>query len=194
MRPLDPEQQAELAYQDARRLLQSGRPSAAEPRLRAALMAFPEHKPARENLAALLINVGNLSEARALLTTGLEMAPTHAPFAKLYARLLIEANDLVTARTVLERAAPPVQADPEYHALLAALYQRAGLYEQAAQTYRGALQVQPRNGVWWMGLGMALEAGGDTPSALQAYQRARQSGTLEPDVLRYVETKLATLH
>lgn len=192
-RPLSPEQQADLSYQDALRLLQSGRPSAAEPRLRAALDSYPAHRVARTTLAGLLINAGRLPEATTVLAAGLASAPTYAPFAKLYARLRIDQGELNDARAVLERAAPPVQDDPEYHALLAALYQRLGLYEQAAQTYRGALQAQPRNGVWWLGLGLALEGTGDTDNALQAYQRAQQSGTLTADVQRYAEQRITAL-
>ena len=192
-RPLSAEQRAELAYQDGMRLLQSGRPTAAEPQLRAALASDADHRPARAALAALLINAQHLDEARHVLAQGLELAPTYAPFAKLFARLLIDQGDLVKARSVLERAAPPVAADPDYHALLAALYQRSGLYAQAAQSYRGALQAQPDNGVWWMGLGMALEAQSDRDGALQAYRRAHDSGTLTPEVLRYVETEIAAL-
>ncbi len=192
-RPLSPEQQADLSYQDALRLLQSGRPSAAEPRLHSALDSDPAHRAARTALAGLLINAGRLPEARTVLAAGLALAPTYAPFAKLYARLRIDQGELRDARAVLERAAPPVQDDPEYHALLAALYQRLGLYEQAAQTYRGTLQAQPRNGVWWLGLGLALEGAGDRANALQAYQRAQQSGTLDSEVLRYVESKITAL-
>ncbi len=192
-RPLSAEQQAELAYQDALRLLQSGRPSAAEPRLHAALDSYPAHRAARTTLAGLLINAGRLPEATTVLAAGLALAPTYAPFAKLYARLRIDQGESGDARAVLERAAPAVQDDPEYHALLAALYQRLGLYEQAAQTYRGALQAQPRNGVWWLGLGLALEGTGDRSNALQAYQRAQQSGTLDSEVLRYVESKITAL-
>ncbi len=192
-RPLSAEQQAELAYQDALRLLQSGRPSAAEPRLRAALDGYPAHRGARTTLAGLLINAGRLPEATTVLAAGLALAPTYAPFAKLYARLRIDQGEPGDARAVLERAAPAVQDDPEYHALLAALYQRLGLYELAAQTYRGALQAQPRNGVWWLGLGLALEGAGDRSNALQAYQRAQQSGTLDSEVLHYVESKITAL-
>jgi len=192
-RPLSAEQQAALAYQDALRLLQSGRPSAAEPRLHAALDSYPAHRAARTTLAGLLINAGRLPDATTVLAAGLALAPTYAPFAKLYARLRIDQGESGDARVVLERAAPAVQDDPEYHALLAALYQRLGLYEQAAQTYRGALQAQPRNGVWWLGLGLALEGAGDRSNALQAYRRARQSGTLDSEVLRYVESKITAL-
>jgi len=192
-RPLSAEQQAALAYQDALRLLQSGRPSAAEPRLHAALDSYPAHRAARTTLAGLLINAGRLPEATTVLAAGLALAPTYAPFAKLYARLRIDQGEPGDARAILERAAPAVQDDPEYHALLAALYQRLGLYEQAAQTYRGALQAQPRNGVWWLGLGLALEGTGDRSNALQAYRRAQQSGTLDSEVLRYVESKITAM-
>ncbi len=192
-RPLSPEQQAELSYQDALRMLQSGRPAAAEPRLRAALDSYPAQRAARTTLAGLLINSGRLPEATKLLAAGLALAPTYAPFAKLYARLRIDQGELNDARAVLERAAPTAQDDPEYHALLAALYQRLGMYEQAARTYRGALQAQPRNGVWWLGLGLALEGTGDRANALQSYRRAQQSGTLDSEVLRYVDGKITAL-
>lgn len=187
------EQQAELAYRDGMRLLQSGRPSIAAPRLQVALSALPTYYPARAALAALLINSNRLAEAHTLLAAGLELAPQQATLAKLDGRLLIEQGQLPQARVVLERAAPPVSADPEYYSLLGALYQRLGLYAQAAQSYRSIVETDPRNGVWWMGLGMALEATGDTNSARVAYEHAQQTGSLNRAVLQFVQAKLAAL-
>lgn len=193
LRPMSAEQQAELAYRDGMRLLQSGRPSIAEPRLRAALSASPTYYPARAALAALLINSNRLADAHSLLVAGLELAPQQPTLAKLEGRLLIEQAQLQQARAVLERAAPPLSSDPEYYSLLGALYQRLGLYAQAAQTYRSIVETDPRNGVWWMGLGMALEGTGDTGAARAAYEHARQSGSLNRAVLQFVQAKLAAL-
>ncbi|MHB8471494.1 MAG: tetratricopeptide repeat protein [Gammaproteobacteria bacterium] len=193
LRPMSAEQQAELAYRDGMRLLQSGRPSIAEPRLRAALSASPTYYPARAALAALLINSNRLADAHSLLVAGLELAPQQPTLAKLDGRLLIEQAQLQQARAVLERAAPPLPSDPEYYSLLGALYQRLGLYAQAAQTYRSIVETDPRNGVWWMGLGMALEGTGDTGAARAAYEHAQQSGSLNRAVLQFVQAKLAAL-
>lgn len=193
LRPMSAEQQAELAYRDGMRLLQSGRPSIATPRLQAALSALPAYYPARAALAALLINSNRLAEAHTLLAAGLELAPQQATLAKLDGRLLIEQGQLPQARVVLERAAPPVSADPEYYSVLGVLYQRLGLYAQAAQSYRSIVELEPRNGVWWLGLAMALEGTGDTHAARAAYEQAQQTGSLNGAVLQFVQAKLAAL-
>jgi MSHA biogenesis protein MshN len=63
----------------------------------------------------------------------------------------------------------------------------------AIAAYRRAL-AQPKNEpVWWVGLGVSLEATGEPAEARDAYARAAAEPTLPADVRRYVVDRLAAL-
>ncbi len=194
IRPLSDEQLAQQALRRGLGLLGEGRRAEAEQALREALRLDPRQLRARETLAALYLNNGRLSEAQVLLAEGLRLSPRAAALAQLYARLLAEQGDLAKALTVLQRASPPLTENPDYHALLAALYQRDGQHSSAAWVYRQLLtQRQPR-AAWWLGLAISLEALDDSEPALEAYLRAHQLGAgLAPQVLAYVGRRIGVL-
>jgi tetratricopeptide (TPR) repeat protein len=108
------------------------------------------------------------------------------------ARLLAERGELQRAAGVLE-AAPVTSASAEEHALRAAILQRLGRHAEAAEGYATALRTTPNQGVWWMGLGISLAAEGRNDSAREAFSRARATGTLAPELTRYVEQRLRQL-
>ena len=70
------------------------------------------------------------------------------------------------------------------------MLQRLGRYKEAAEHYQQALRLSPGEGRWWLGLGLALEAEGRANEAREAFQRARQSGTLSSELTALVEQKL----
>ena len=69
-------------------------------------------------------------------------------------------------------AQPTVAADVEFYGLLAAAYQRQGETSQAAAVYRRLAEQEPRGGIWWLGLAIALEGLRDGEGAKNAYQQA----------------------
>jgi tetratricopeptide (TPR) repeat protein len=78
-------------------------------------------------------------------------------------------------------------------ALLAGALQRQQRHREAAEQYQAALRAQPGNGVWWMGLGISLQAGQRNAEALDAFQKAKAAGTLGPELQAFVERRLAQL-
>jgi MSHA biogenesis protein MshN len=86
-----------------------------------------------------------------------------------------------------------VEQAPDHYALLAALEQRAGNYKEAAEIYQRLVGLQPGNGVWWMGLGITLEHLNQTKDAVMAYRRAASSGSLQPSVQKFVDSRIAAL-
>ncbi len=191
--PQSPEQRAEASYRLGLAALRAGQIEHGLSLLRDALERWPGHGQAREVLAARLMRAGDLDGALALLEAGARVAPQHAGFAKLRARILVEGERLDEALVVLAAAPPDPAADPEYHALRAATLQRAGRHGEAARAYRAALAARPRAGVWWMGLGISLEAAGADVDALEAFTRALDSGALAGDVRRFVESRIRAL-
>jgi len=186
-------QLAERAYREALRLEGRGQQEAARQRLGEALDRAPGHRGARLALATLLARRGELGEAKQLLAAGLEAEPRHAAFAKLQARILVAMDAVGQAVALLERAAPPLPADPDHHAFLAALYQRQGRHDRAARLYGQVLQLAPRRATWWMGLGISLEAAGRPEQALAAYRGTQRVGGLDPTSRRFVEERIEGL-
>jgi len=193
-RPLTRAELAELDYGKAASELQAGHQALGEATLRAALSHDPGHIKARELLAGLLIRGGRIDEAGGLLRQGLEFHPEHTLFAKLYARILVEQGDVAGAVKVLDASLPDVALEPDYHAFRAALYQRMKQHPRAAAIYRQVVKARPDAGVWWMGLAISLEAQGATSDALQAFRRAAVSGGLNPELQKYVQSRMVALN
>ncbi len=176
---LSPRQAADQARQEALSALKRGRERDAEAALRRALAADPDHLPARETLATLLLGQGRISEAAAVLTEGLKSTPGHLPFRKAQARILAGQGESSRALEVLNQGpVPATAADPDFHAMRAALQQRLGLHGEAARGYRELLAVYPAGGIYWLGLGISLEGEGQTSEAADAYREA----LLRPDL------------
>lgn len=193
IRPLSAAQEAQQHFQQAVTHLGSRKQVQAYEELNKALSLDAGHVRARETLVALLLNTGRVSEAEAVLQEGLNINPGEAGLAKVYARILADQGNLEKSIALLEHAQPVVASDPEYHALLAAFYQRAGKYGQAVQSYQKILRVRPGVAQWWMGLGLSYESIGEPAQALSSYERARRVGGLTADVKKFVIERINVL-
>jgi Flp pilus assembly protein TadD len=149
---------------------------------------------ARVDLVEILLDQGDTAAARKLLINGLERKPDHTHMARLLAEILAVENNNGMALFYLERALPDIRKDPEYHALVAALLQREERHREAILFYRNVLNLNADNGLWWMGLGISLEATGSGQMALSAYRRARQDSTLSAGVARYLDSRISQLY
>ena len=184
-------QRAEGEYRHALSALQDGRMTEAVAALEQALKLDPAHDAARQTLVGLLIEAKRSDEAMRHLQTALALDPRQPALAMLLARLQIEggANGIDT----LVRTLPYAGNNADYHAFLAGALQRAQRHREAAEQYQAALRTAPGNGVWWMGLGMSLQAERRNAEALDAFQRARASGTLSAELQAFVERRLQQL-
>lgn len=192
-RPLDSKQRGEVLYQEGYQLLSKGHAHAGEQKLLDAIAIYPGHIKAREILAGTYIKSGRVIEAGDLLQEGSELVPEHALFTQLQARLMLEQNQLQQAIELLEKKAPAVNIHPQYHALLAAAYQRNKQHVRAVEQYQAVLKVVPVSGVWWVGMAISLEALGQQAEARQAYQQAKNTGRLTAELLRYTDHRLVAL-
>jgi MSHA biogenesis protein MshN len=186
---------AEAEYRAATALLQQGRVTEAIAALERAVATDPQHQPARQTLIGLLVEAGRNDQAMRHLRDSLAMDAAQPELAMLQARLMMDGGDLRSAIVTLYRSAPSAAAKPEYQAFLAELLRRDKRYKQAAERYSAALRTNPQNAVWWMGLGISLQADQRPREAHEAYLRARQTGTLSPELTGFVEQRmLQTAH
>jgi MSHA biogenesis protein MshN len=134
-----------------------------------------------------------VDEAAALLQTGLVVDPDNTAYAMLLARILVERNQVPSALAVLQRHAAPPDRNPDFHAFAGALYQRLGRHKEAIEQYQSALRLAPSAGVWWVGLGISLQATEQPKEAAEAYTRAKSAGNLAPELLSFVDQRLKQL-
>lgn len=186
------QERADADYQRGVAAHQQGQWQEAAAAYAAALREVPRLASARQAWAGLLIAEGRGDEAVALLGEGLALSPQHAGLAMMQARLQAERGALQQAADVLQQAAIP-SAAPEDRAFHAAVLQRLDRHAEAAELFAAAVRVTPGNGVWWMGLGISLAADGRSDTAREAFQRARSSGSLSPELAAYVEQRLRQL-
>ena len=193
MKVFSPQQRSENAYRQAVALLQQGRAAEAMENLKQALEHSRQNHAARELLAGLLINADHHSEAAALSREGLAIAPSHTAFAVILARTQVSSGSKKVALQTLEQSLPLAGRDPQYHGFLAALLLENGRHAQAVEHYIVALQSDPLNPTWLIGIGISLEAINKSNDAAEAYQRAIATGRLAPGLAKFAEQQLSKL-
>ncbi len=152
------------------------------------------HVKARATLAVKLIDQNQREQAVTTLEEGLRLYPDRTEWTRLLAQAHIDAGNLFAAREVLEKSVPAISADPDYHALYAALLQKMTQHQQAALIYRNLLNAYPDNGIWWMGLAISLEALSRNRDALFAYSNAMKGHSLTPGTHQYIAQRIRVLN
>jgi Tfp pilus assembly protein PilF len=189
---LTPGQKADRLFGQAQAALAGQDRATAAKLLRQVLAEYPQHGAAREQLAMLMIQDGQRENAEVLLTEGLVVTPKRAELARTCAQLMVERGALLPALHMLEPFTDSPAADAGALALQAAILDRLHRYSEATDAYRRALRLQPRQAVWWTGLGLALEHEGQPAPALAAYRRAAQL-PLQDAVKTFVQQRIHAL-
>lgn len=185
------QQQGENAYRRGLLALQEGRVQEAISTMEQAVFLYPRHDTARQTLVGLLIENKRHDEAVRQLQFGLGLDAKQPQMAMILARLQMEKGG--PAIETLQRTLPYAGGNGDYIAFLAGALQRAQRPHEAAEQYQAALRLQPQNGVWWMGLGMSLQADKRNAEAQDAFTRAKNAGNLSQELQSFVERKLQQL-
>jgi MSHA biogenesis protein MshN len=193
MRVSTPVQRAEIAFRQATGLLNQGRVAEAIDGYKSTLQQDAGHAPARQALVGLLLENRRIDEAQQFLQEGLNLNPDRSSYAMLSARIQVERGDLQGAHELLVKHAANAGASADYHAFDAAVLQRLGRHKEAVARYQAALELAPQSGLWWMGLGISLQADGRRAEALDAFRRAKSAGGLSPDLLAFVDQRVKLL-
>lgn len=193
VRMSSPRERAENEYRRALGLVNQGRLQEGITVLRSALSEDAGHVGSRLALFGLLIDLQRHDEAQALLQDVLARDPAQPQLASRLARLQLERGDAKGAEETLSRAAAAADNIAEFRGFHAAVLQRLTLHKEAVTEYQAALRLMPQAGIWWMGLGISLEAVGKPSEAREAYQRAKATGALTVELTAFVEQKLRQL-
>ena len=186
-------ERARRAEQRADAMLRRGRYAEAEAALRLALDLQPARSGALASLVGIYLRDGRHEQAEQALMRARRQGVSSHDTAMLLARTRVAQNRSGEALLVLSESPPAISDAPEYHALMAALYQRANDHARAADIYRALLGLSPGQANWWMGLAISLHQQGEGPSALQAYRRARDLGGLTAEVQAFVTERIRLL-
>lgn len=192
-RQLTPQQLAENDYGKATALLNQGRLGEARDTFEAALRHYPPHLGARQGLFGLLIEAKNFTEAERVLREGLQLNPSQTGFTMTLARLQVDRGNTQAAIDILQKGMGYAQNNADYHAFLAALLQRQQRHNEAIEQFQAALSLNPRSGVWLMGLGISLQALNRNADAQETFRRAKASGSLNADLQAFVDQRLRQL-
>ena len=185
-----PAERAEIEYRRGVLAQRQGNAEDAARGYRAALEDYPEHAAARQTLAALLIDAKRFDDAEELLRRGTELASARLPSTLALARLKVERNQASAALELLQKNAASGERSAEYQGFAGTLLNRVGRAAEAVERYQVATRLAPNEGRWWAGLGMALDAAGQSAEAREAYLKARALPGLPADLAQHVEQRL----
>lgn len=183
-------ERAENAYRQGMAWQQQGRLENALESYRNALDAQADHVAARQALVTLLLQLHRADEAEDVLTRGMALPSSALPSLLTLGRLRVDRDDAAAALQLLLEHADIGARSAEYEGFLATLLNRAGHHDEATEHYRRATRLAPRDARWWAGLGIALEAQGQSAMAREAYVRARDLPGLPDELAKHVEQRL----
>jgi MSHA biogenesis protein MshN len=193
VRQLSPRDLAENEYRKAITLMHQKRLAESQEGFQAALNLYPGHLGARQALVGLMLESRKPDEAERVLQEGLAIAPAQPGFAMTLARLQVERGDPALAVATLKKGLEHAQGSADYVAFLGALLQRQGRHEEAIEQFQAALRARPAAGVWWLGIGISLQAVNRAADAQDAYRRARASNNLSPELAAFADQRLRQL-
>jgi len=193
VKQISPQQQAEFSYQKAVALLQQGRVTEAQESLGESLRVAPDHAASRQALAGILVEKKQYAQAEHLLRDGLGRGGSQPEFAMAMARIQVERGDGSGALETLQKNLAGGKDHAGYQAFLAALLQRQGQHKPAIEHYSTALRLAPASASSQVGLGISLQAENHPAEAQEAFNRAKTSGGLSPELQNFVEQRLKQL-
>jgi tetratricopeptide (TPR) repeat protein len=142
--------------------------------------------------AQLLWNIGANEAAIDLLDQALNVAErgaapsTTAALARELARMLLSQGRVSQALERLTQLEPVLSGVADIWATRGNAAQRLGRHQESVSAYLMALKLRPDEPRWMLGAAVSLAAQGQTASAAEYAEQARQAGVLRPEVATYL--------
>lgn len=187
------EQERYQHYQDIVTLFIAGDEQEALKRMQAFLTQYPNYAMARHTLVTWLMQQGDFVAASQALDDGLKQDNHNTAYLKLKAQLFAKQGKFDMALQVLSATMPTIEDDPDYYALMAALYIKNHDPEAAVPLYRALVQLDPRNVMGWLGLGYALESANRRSEAIIAYSQAEGLPIRDPELKASLDSHIRGL-
>ncbi|HEY2969522.1 MAG TPA: tetratricopeptide repeat protein [Casimicrobiaceae bacterium] len=160
----------------------------------AALRIDPDHARTWNNLGNAQRMLGRLADAEQSFVRAVALRPDYPLAAANLAEVQRDQGEAERAEATLRAAVARRAGEPPFRplvALLAGLLRERGALDEAAQLYRRAIELSPReSGSQWFNLGWVLVQRGDVAAARDAYTQAR---AVDPNDLRSLFGKHLTL-
>lgn len=171
-----PDVEARLVRADA--LLAHGKKTEAAKLINETAKRYSDHPAAAAGLGQLAMSNSDYAAARTHLERALALGDKQA--STYYELAMLTRDTHGSEDTVMERLRQAVQANPslaDAWYVLGSTLLRQGKAAEAAEAMRHAVDVSPRNSMYWEGLGRAWQAAGQRDPARMAAQRAMQTAT-----------------
>ena len=181
---------AEAAYRKGVAAYKLGHFSEAATAFKAGLQEDPRHLTMRQTLLSMQAEQKQWEEVQAVLREGLDIMPEQISWAMALARIQVERGKLPEAWDTLQKHMSHAGKSADYQGFAGVLLQRMQKPHEAALYYQAASQLKPNEGRWLLGLGLALEAEGKSAEAREAFQRARNSAGVTPEMAAAIDKKL----
>lgn len=185
-----PQERAEAEYRKGVAAYKQGHLAEAATQFRAALQEDARHLAARQTLLSMQAEQKQWDEVQAVLREGLDLMPEQIAWAMALARIQVERNKLPEAWETLQKHMVHAEKSADYQGFAGVLLQRMQKPHEASLYYQAAVQIKPNEGRWLLGLGLALEADNRPAEAREAFQRARNSSGLTPEMAAAIDRKL----
>jgi len=185
-----PQERAEAIYRKGVAAYKVGHYAEAAALFKAALQEDPRHLTTRQTLLSMQAEQKQWDDVQIVLREGLELMPDQISWAMALARIQVERGRLPEAWETLQKHMTHGEKSADYQGFAGVLLQRMQKPHEATLYYQAAVQLKPNEGRWWLGLGLALEAEGKVAEAREAFQRARNSGGVTPEMAAAIDKKL----
>ncbi|WP_100657716.1 hypothetical protein [Alteromonas flava] len=187
-------QSSDLSLRDrALAAVRAGQDEQAITLLQQLIAVEPENIAARKKLAAIHYARNELVNAQVVLERGIQGFPEDAGMRLMLARLLEQQQQIELAFSVVNPEQPLNELSTEFLGYRAALADQLQNVTTAYNDYQLLTQREPTQARWWLGLAIASERQGGVEQALVAYRQALALRQLGPDVVRFVQQRMAIL-
>lgn len=189
VRELTPAEKDRRLARELETLLADGRVTEAKEQLNQRVMQDSDAPRSRAVMARHTLERGDPGAALQWLPE--QVVATSSQLRLLRARVALARKGRASALEWLEAEPPGPGTMPAYHTMMAALYQKLGDHQAAAEQWAALIESDDSNARWWAGLGIAMESRGRDERARAAYSRALSLPDLAPQLRRYIEQRLA---